>query len=201
MGSFKYWLQYVEGMDSAVRIHLPSVRQQKNFSCGAAALRAVCQYYKVGPEKESEFIKACRSNSKAGTDWHDMIRAARSFGLSVKPVMGMKMKELQSYIDLGRPVIVCMQAWDETPQKEKNYKKLNSGHYVVVIGYDEKYVYFEDPVLEGERGILTYDQFKKRWHDKDSDSKQYHRAGMVIWKPMGYHQPETQVLDKKKKIP
>jgi predicted double-glycine peptidase len=95
-----------------------------------------------------------------------------------------------------------MQAWDETPDKEKTYKKLGSGHYVVVIGYDDNYVYFEDPVLEGERGVLTYDEFAKRWHDKDRDGKVYHRFGLVLWKGAGITGGyDTQLVSKKRRIP
>jgi uncharacterized protein YvpB len=113
----------------------------------------------------------------------------------------MSLEQLISFVNMGRPVIVCMQAWDETSEKKKNYKELESGHYVVVIGHDERNIYIEDPVLEGNRGILPHKEFMKRWHDKDGDGKEYHRFGLVLWKSMGWQAPDTQDVSKKKKIP
>lgn len=197
--NFKRWL-LSEGLD-AVKIHLPSVRQSHNYDCGAAALRAVCEFFKVGPDDHDEFIKACKTGTKHGTDVHDLIRAASSFGLNTKPMEGMSLDQLTSFVDMGRPVIVCMQAWDETPEKKKNYKKLESGHYVVVIGHDNNSIYIEDPVFEGSRGILPRKEFEKRWHDKDGDGKQYHHFGLVLWKPMGWEATDTQNITKKKKVP
>lgn len=197
--NFKRWL-LSEGLD-AVKIPLPSVRQSHKFDCGAAALRSVAEFFKVGPEDHDEFIKACKTGPKHGTDVHDLIRAASAFGLSTKPMSGMSLEQLISFVNMGRPVIVCMQAWDETSEKKKNYKELESGHYVVVIGHDERNIYIEDPVLEGNRGILPHKEFMKRWHDKDQSGKEYHRFGLVLWKSMGWEAPDTQHITKKKKVP
>lgn len=194
---FKEWL-YSEG----VKLHLPSVRQSHNYDCGAAALRSVAEFFKVGPEDHDEFIKTCNTSPKHGTDTKDLIRAAESFGLNTKAQEGMTLDQLKSFVNMGRPVIVCMQAWEEDDKKKKkSYNKLQSGHYVVVIGFDERNIFFEDPVLEGSRGVLSYQEFLDRWHDKDRDGRQYHHFGLVLWKPMGWEKPDTQKISKKKKIP
>lgn len=198
MVNFKRWL---EDLEHAVRIHLPSVRQGDSYDCGSACLRSVCEFFKVGPEDQKEFIKSCKSDKKKGTKPEDIIRAARSFGLSVKPVHGMKIEQLKQFIDLERPVIVCMQAWDESGEKEKSYNKLEMGHYVVAIGHDDDKIYFEDPMMAGERGSLPHKEFMARWHDKDAEGKVYNRFGIVLWKPMGFEKPEEQKLSKDQKIP
>lgn len=194
---FKKWLLF-EG----VKIPLPSVRQSHTFDCGAAALRSVCEFFRVGPDDHDEFIKACKTESKHGTDPTDMIRAAKEFGLKTEAIHNMSLQKLKSFVDMGRPIIVCMQAWDETKNKRKVYKKLESGHYVVVIGYDQNNIHIEDPVLEGSRGVLSNKEFEDRWHDKDGNNgKEYHHFGIILWKEMGQKKPDTQDINKKKKIP
>lgn len=193
--NFKSWL--MEGL-KGVKIPLPSVRQSHDFDCGAAALRSVCEFFKVGPEDHTEFIAACKSGDH-GTNTKDMIRAAKSFGLQTKVVDGMSLEQLKSFMDKGCPVIICMQAWEEDGDKKaKKYNELKSGHYVVVIGYDEKSVFFEDPMMSGKRGVLPFDEFISRWHDKGTD-REYHQYGIAMWKPV--HRPEVQHVHGKKKLP
>jgi|SRR5262252_479680 len=160
-----------------VKIPLPSVRQQKSFSCGAAALRAICEFYKVGPETEEEFIKALHTNEKEGTEPDEIVRGAKLFGLNAVKKEGMSLKELLTYIDKQWPVICNIQAWGAP----KYYKTDESGHYVVAIGYDDKHIYFEDPSIEGDRGKLTYEDFEDRWHDKETSGEKTRHLGIVCW--------------------
>ena len=60
MKTFRTWVEEIEEIGPYIKVHLPKVKQTKEFSCGAAALRAVCELFKVGPESEKEFIKALR---------------------------------------------------------------------------------------------------------------------------------------------
>lgn len=194
---FREWLLSEDA--SHIKVNLPSVRQGDNYDCGAAILRSVCEYFKVGPEKESEFIKAAKTTKKDGTDTHDLIAAANKFGLFTRAKENMTIRELKQFLDLGRPIICCVQAWDETPQKKSRYKKKQSGHWVAVIGYGNGVIYFEDPVLEGDRGALPYKEWNKRWIDKDSDGKVYDHFGIVIWKAV--NQPDEQRMTTAKKVP
>lgn len=198
--SFRTWLEeyvaYERENGDHIKVNLPSVRQSHNFDCGAAALRAVCEYFKVGPEKEADFIKACKTKKKHGTRPTDIVRAAHLFGLNVKPISGMSIDDLKSYLDLKRPIICCIQAYGE----KKDYKERMSGHYVVAIGYDNIGVYFEDPSMTDARGYLPYKDFKKRWRDQDADGNHYTRYGMVIWKPSG-EETDREYVPQAKKIP
>ncbi len=200
MSSFRLWLEEEEGFEPEngphIKVHLPAVRQSHNYDCGAAALRSVAEHFKVGPEKEADFIKACKTSKKNGTRPGDIIRVAQQFGLNTRAKSGMTFKELRSVLDMHRPVICCIQAYGE----EKDYKKLNSGHYVVAIGYDGGYVYFEDPSMKGSRGMLPYKEFAKRWHDKEADGTVYHRWGVAIWKPSD-EETDREHVPQEKKIP
>lgn len=198
--SFRTWLEEDAAFEREngdhIKVNLPKVKQGDDFDCGAAALRAVCEYFKVGPEKEADFIKACKTKKKHGTKPPDLIRAAHLFGLNTKPKSGMSTDELTSYLDLGRPVICCIQAYGE----DAAYKDKQSGHYVIAIGHDRQGIYFEDPSMTDARGYLSFKDFKKRWKDKDGDGVTYTRYGIVIWKPSG-EGTDREYVPQAKKIP
>jgi predicted double-glycine peptidase len=197
--SFRTWLEN-DGFDqeqgSHIKINLPSVKQSDDFDCGAAALRSVCEYFKVGPEDESDFIKACKTSKSQGTKPPDLIRAARLFGLNTQPRSGMSIGDLKKSLDLKRPVICCIQAYGD----RKQYSDKMSGHYAIAIGHDARHIYFEDPSMTGSRGFLPFKEFIKRWKDKDGDGNVYERFGITMWKPSD-EGTDREYVPRAKKIP
>lgn len=172
---FREWLL----VEEKVRIPLPKVQQVSDYDCGPASLRAVCQYYKVGPKSHKDFIKECETSKKHGTRPEDLIKIARKYGLDAKEYKNMSLSQLEKFLDEGKPVIVTIQAWGE----KKYYDKLESGHYAVAIGYDSKKIYFEDPsVHRRKRGVLLKDEFLDRWKDKKRDGEVLKQYGIVLWK-------------------
>lgn len=64
-------------------------------------------------------------------------------GLNAEHHFNMTMNDLEIFVNRGVPVIVLIQAWREEKDFDKKWIDLwDDGHYVVVIGVDEKYVYF-----------------------------------------------------------
>jgi uncharacterized protein YvpB len=59
----------------------------------------------------------------------------------------MLISDLENSIMRGRPIIVQIQAWGDEGTNYTN--DFDDGHYVVVIGFDENYLYFEDPWIIG----------------------------------------------------
>ncbi len=165
--------------DGAIKTDVLDVRQNTNFSCGAASLHAVCAYWGVGPESEYDYMKALHTDPNMGTTPDHIIAYAKKRGLEVEAKEGMTVDELKTHLDKGHPVIVLIQAWGDK-KKYRNYDE--NGHYVVAIGYDDHRIYFEEPVLLGIRAYLTYKEFDQRWHDKDAFGKSYVRYGMAMWK-------------------
>lgn len=170
MGNFKKWLENT--------IPVPVVYQSHNYDCGAAALRAVCQFWGVGPEDEDDFIDACDTDPDNGTHPDDIVRVAKSFGLKVLQKTGITIDQLKMAIDSGRPVICPIQAWDSDSDITDN----DSGHYVVAIGYDSDNILFQDPSIKNNlRGRLSFEEFDDRWHDVDADGRHLRRFGIIIW--------------------
>jgi len=87
--------------------------------------------------------------------------------------------DLQKSLDAKVPVIIEAQAWRDDVDKDKPWKDIwNSGHYMVVIGMDDKNVYFEDPSIFASKGAIPRDEFLDRWHDVDD--RQYIHSGIFI---------------------
>ena len=150
---FREWLLAEEEIPAgAIKIDLPSVEQQKTYTCGGAALRAVAELHGVGPDKEVHFEKLLKSNYDDGTTPESIVKIGKLLGLRPVAKTGMTVKELVRYLDNQCPVICAMQAWGEP----HNYHKSSSGHYVVAIGFTKDRIYFEDPSIKGSRGYLKY---------------------------------------------
>lgn len=53
------------------------------------------------------------------------------------------------------PVIVLIQAWLDDYEEDIDWNNIwEDGHYVVAIGSDDKYIYFEDPSILGGIGYI-----------------------------------------------
>ncbi len=205
---FKLWLHEAEKYEvpngrilQFIKVPIPSVKQQGDFTCGAAALRAIASFYKTGPTTECDFAKAVNASPQKGTHPKDLIKAAKSFGLKVIAKEHMTINELKTHLNKQHPIICNIQAWGDDKTKSKRdqeYKKRNDGHYVIAIGFNDTHIYFEDPTLKGNRGRLTYEDFDKRWHDKETNGDKTDHLGIVIWKDTS--DTDAQYLTKATKI-
>ncbi len=77
----------------------------------------------------------------------------------------MTLRQLQDEITSGRPVVVLIQAYKDDDDPTPYQDDWNNGHYVVAIGYDNDFIYFEDPWLLGTIGYMEKTDFLNRWHD------------------------------------
>ncbi len=97
---------------------------------------------------------------------------------TVQDVSGTALEDLcRSYIDLGHPVLVWatmyMQPTSEgptwnLPKSEETYTWLNNEHCLVLVGYDDAFYYFNDP-LEYEAAIA---------YPRDLAEQRYAELGM-----------------------
>ncbi len=163
----------------SIKAFIPDVRQNTNFSCGAAALHAVCAYWGVGPDSEYDYMKNLHTDPDFGTLPQEMIKFAQNEGLKVEARQRMTIIDIKTALDRtpSRPVIVLIQAYGDP----KTYRENDNGHYVVAVGYDDGHIYFEDPILFGIRGELTYKEFDLRWHDDDGFGNIYDHYGIIAW--------------------
>lgn len=169
------------------KLVFPNLRQTFNYDCGAKALQTVFFYYGIDT-KENVIMKLART-SKSGTPILGIEQTIKKYGLrSISKKM--TIDELKTFIDKKIPVIVAVQAWSK--KKNVDWKKnFTDGHYVVVIGYDQKKFLFEDPAVMA-RTFLTYKEFEERWHDKIAGKKHIQHGIAIFGKNPCFH-PQTMI--------
>jgi|SRR3989344_2869868 len=155
--------------------HFPNLRQGFDYDCGATALQSVLFYY--GINERLEKIMKLANTTKTGTSIESIKKVMKSYGLKTD-IRKMELDNVKKYIDKKIPVILLIQAWTEKKNVdwEKNW---DDGHYVVAIGYDKNKIYFEDP-SSIYKVYLTYEEFKKRWHDRVGNKK-YINYGVAVY--------------------
>jgi len=165
---------------------VPDVRQSTTYSCGAAALQAVLCYWGI-EAREDSLMKALGTNEEAGTSPDNILRVAGENGLQASIREGMTIQDIEQSVRAGVPVIADIQAWTDSPESGFSWAgEWEDGHYVIVLGIDERNVYVEDPSLLGTRGVIPRAEFVERWHDyegappHDAADRDYIRAGIVI---------------------
>jgi len=163
-------------------IEMPSGRQTFDFDCGAKALQLVLAYYGVDI-REDMLIKelAC---DRYGTPANNIVALAEKHGFRVIAGSSVSLETVKKYIDDERPVIVLVQAWADRYMTIRDWEEANEyGHYVVVIGYQDGKIIFEDP-SSFPRTWMTEEEFLARWHYTDvrTQRKMDHFAIVLLGK-------------------
>ena len=166
--------------DSATLIlyGVPLVRQSTDYSCGDASLQSVFGYY--GQDlREEQIIEGTHTNHNVGAQEGDLVKFANKNGLTAVYKSGLDLSDLQTSITAKHPVIVQIQAWPDEPISD--YSNVwTEGHYVVVIGLDESYVYLMDPSILGGHGYIPTEEFLKRWHGYNDNDNPAQHEGIVF---------------------
>ena len=144
---------------------IPDVRQSTTYSCGAAALQAVLSYYGID-KRERALMDKLKTTEEAGTSPDNIVRVAKELGLQADPRENVTYEDLIKAYREGTPVICAIQAWTDVPAEKRTWTSdWEDGHYVIIIGADEQFIYVEDPSLLGNRGVIPKQEFLDRWHD------------------------------------
>jgi predicted double-glycine peptidase len=158
---------------------VPLVEQDTDYSCGAAALLAVLRYWQAQPTTcEEDLYGPLNTTPEDGTDPVHIEAVARAHGLDAAYRTELELDDLRQALGDGDTVILDLQAWrdDDTGDWATDW---DDGHYVVLIGMDDTYVYVEDPSSEGVYGWIPLDDLPDRWHDEDHDVRAVHPAIVI----------------------
>lgn len=164
-------------------IHVPTVRQGTNYTCGVASLQSILMYYGID-SREDKLSKSLNVNGDHARA--DEIKSySESIGFKVTQLHNMTAGELRKQIDKKNPVMICLQAWEDEGTTSEQYKNIwDAGHWVVVIGYDKNNFYFMDPSTMGNYTYIPVNEFLVRWHDKeDGTDFRYIHFGMSFEAP------------------
>jgi predicted double-glycine peptidase len=169
-------------------------RQITDYSCGASALRAVLSYW--GREvDEAQLMELLRTNSEVGTNPEDIANGARALGFDAEVMENLTLDQLQQFTADGHPVIALAQVWLSEQDAHRPLEEVwDNGHYVVVLGVDSDYVYFQDPFIQMSKAFVPRRTFEDHWHqvmggDLERNPKLIH-LGIVV-RGQGSAKPEV----------
>jgi len=151
----------------ALLADVPDVRQSTDYSCGAAALQAILAHWGTS-EREDRLIARLHSSPDNGINPKDIVRVAGEFGLKAELREGLSLNDLEAALKKRATIIVDLQAWRDKEDKPWT-ETWEDGHYMVLLGMDNRNLYFEDPSLLGSRGFIPRQEFLDRWHDYEGE--------------------------------
>ena len=128
--------------------------------CGPASLKMVLSYYGIN-KIEEELSKMCKRDPELGVDDKAITEVAESFGFKVEIKNNAEYKDVEGWLDRKVPVIVN---WFTRGRYDYPEDNVADGHYSVVVGLDDKYIYLQDPEVGRVRKIERED-FLRVWFD------------------------------------
>jgi len=128
--------------------------------CGPASLKIVLDYYAV-EKTEKELAKMAGWNRELGVDDKGIKKAAGKLGFKVKIKNNSNFKDIERWLNKGVPLIID---WFTRGRSDYPDSVTADGHYSVIAGLDDKFIYLQDPEIGKIRKIKRND-FMKAWFD------------------------------------
>ncbi len=128
--------------------------------CGPGSLKMVFNYYGI-EKSEEEIAKLAGTTEDLGTDDQGIKKAAESLGFTVEIKNESSFEDIQEYLNKKIPVIVN---WFTRGRINYDDSQVPDGHYSVVVGLDEGFIYLQDPEI-GKLRKIERDDFMKVWFD------------------------------------
>lgn len=166
---------------------IPLVRQQTDYSCGPAVLASILTYFGAFSGDEVALYGLLGTDPEFGTAPEDLLRGARHFGLQAELEQGMTLVRLRALVEQRKLVILDVQAWPDDGRKQAWSERWDDGHYVVLIGLDDRFAYLMDPSVEGSYAYVPLRELVERWHDFEprpvaNQGERFLQLGVVIWR-------------------
>ncbi len=128
--------------------------------CGPASLKIAFSYYGI-ERPERKLAKMAGWNKVLGVDDKGIKKAAEFFDLKVKIKNNSSFGDLEKWLAKGVPVIVD---WFTRGRSDYSDSETADGHYSVVAGMDNKFIYLQDPEI-GKIRKMKKDDFVRVWFD------------------------------------
>lgn len=158
------------------------VVQRNSYECGVACVGTILKT--IGLKYNHDEVKSqLETNRKWGTDQKMIKRYLRNNGIKYISKEGSTIAELERQVKKGRLCLVAYQAWGA----KKYYESMQSGHYSVVCGYEDEYLWLADPFVKKnniryQKGLrkIKKSSFLERWKDVDSRDRVYSRWYLAV---------------------
>lgn len=128
--------------------------------CGPGSLKMVLGYYGVG-RSEGDLAGMCGTTEELGTSDEGIKKVAEGLGFKAEIKNESSFEDIQKWLDKKVPVIVN---WFTRGRADYDDSQVPDGHYSVVVGLDDEFVYLQDPEIGGLRKIGR-DDFLTVWFD------------------------------------
>jgi predicted double-glycine peptidase len=154
-------------------INIPICRQKKNYTCGAAAVKSILMNFNIDLTEE-KIAKILSTDENNGTNPNSIYNFLSKIVFCNKTT-NLSIQDIKNCNKKNYAVIVLLQAWGD----KINYKNdWEDGHYAIVIGSDEEFIYFMDPSSDNYT-FIQKNEFINRWHDKTESQKLKH-FGLIV---------------------
>ncbi len=129
--------------------------------CGPASLKIVLDYYNVHKSEEDLAILT-ETDRSLGTSDEQIKLAAEKLGFKVEVRDYCDFSDIEKWITQNVPVIVD---WFTRGRDDYDEEIASAdGHYSVVTGLDDKYIYLQDPEI-GKMRKMEKEVFMRVWFD------------------------------------
>ena len=128
--------------------------------CGPASLKIVLEYYGIN-KSEDELSQLCKFKKGLGVDDKGIKSATEKLGLKAVIKNNSSFKDIEKWLKKEVPVIVD---WFTRGRTDYRDSSVADGHYSVVMGLDDSFIYLQDPELGTMRKIKR-DDFMRVWFD------------------------------------
>ena len=155
-----------EAMHDDGALDVPTVLQSTDYTCGAAALKSVCNYHGL-QLTEAQAARLLETTPAGGTAPEALVDLCKEYGLPCEARNRATLDDLAAALQHDAPCICCIQ-----------YN--GGGHWVVVVGVGAGGVTFMDPI----RGRVTEprDEWERNWWDTGG-GKRYDHWALAIAEP------------------
>ena len=138
-------------------LNTPHRLQEVEAGCLAACAQMVLQH--IGVETTQSRLNRLFGLTGIGAPYSN-IRRLDQLGIQVKVAAGDE-PTIRSAIDRNQPVIVFVKTGDLL------YWPDNTSHAIVVVGYDEEYVFLNDPMFADAPKRSGWNEFMLAWSEQD----------------------------------
>ena len=143
---------------------LKRTRQSTEYSCGASALQSVLSYWGRDVD-EAELMKLLQTTPEVGTYPENIVRGAQALGFEAQVKENLRLREVAEFTADGNPMIALAQVWrSQSGSAPAVAEDWDNGHYIVVLGVDANYVYFQDPYMRMSKAFVPRRTFEAHWH-------------------------------------
>lgn len=158
-------------------LDFPHILQPNDAACAQSCVLAILRYYGNSDVRETKLEKKLKMDPIVWTDVLDIMKYLKKESYKID-AREMTLADLENYIKKGIPVIALIQA---RSKRDVDYTKTQyQWHYVTVIGYNAKYIFFSDPIFYNV-WYLPKKEFVARRHEKEDDGRIYHNFGIAVY--------------------